>query len=177
MASYNPTPPGALSQTESRIVAIGWTHVRYWGWQLLTKIILGVVYFGIVSEGSRRLVPSLGQKLYKLAPLMERVNHRLDGAHCFALFILVGCWCSWTWLLQMWLGIKWYSREYKIIIIPLAIAFIIVDIVMFYFAVAQWRWGGALFSYSAMLATAGYLAVLIFVTFVGIILKEEIRKD
>ena len=91
------------------------------------------------------------------------------------MFLLIGtCW-SWRQLLETWLGIKPYSRA-TTVIVPLAFTFIIVDTIFFYNATAQWKWGGSHVSFTTLLVTAGWVAILIFVTFVGIQMKEELRK-
>ena len=173
--SHETYPRGGLTAKETRAMALFWAHLRYALWQIISKAGMGVVYVGIVSEGARRLFPSFGQKLFKLVPLLDQLDHRIDVAHCFALAILLGTWWSWTQLLEMWIGVKPYTRA-TTITVPLAFTFIVVDTVLFYTATAQWRWGGSLMSFTSILATAGYVAVLVFVTFVGIQLKEEIRK-
>lgn len=175
--SHDTNSRSLFTEQESRSLTHVWARVRYWGWQGISKGVMGIVYCSIVSDGARRLCPSLGQKIYHLSPILGRVNHQLDCAHFFALFLLLGCWCCWTWLLQMWLGVKSYSFEHKLVILPLALIFIAVDTLVFYFAIAQSKWGGSLLSWSAMLMTIGYVAVLVFVTYVGIVLKEEIRKE
>jgi hypothetical protein len=173
--SHEAYAPAALTQTEARRLTLGWAYFRYVGFQLLSKLVLGAVYLGIVSEGARRLIPSLAQKLFKLVPWLDQLDHRIDVAHCFALFLLIGTWWSWTQLLRTWLGINPYSRA-TTVIVPLATVFIIVDTVFFYNATAQWNWGGAHVSFTTLLATAGWVAILIFVTFTGIQLKEELRE-
>lgn len=173
--SHEAYAPAALEQSEARMLSVGWAHFRYVGFQLLSKLVLGAVYLGIVSEGARRLIPSLGQKIFKLVPWLDQIDHRIDAAHCFALFLLIGTWWSWRQLLETWLGIKPYSRA-TTVIVPLAFTFIIVDTIFFYNATAQWKWGGSHVSFTTLLATAGWVAILIFVTFVGIQMKEELRK-
>src|SRR2546430_1101049 len=85
-------PPGTLTEKEARVLTLGWAHVRYWIFQVASKLLMGVVYLGIVSEGARRVIPALGQKIYKLVPLLDRLDHRIDAAQCFALLILAGTW-------------------------------------------------------------------------------------
>lgn len=174
--SHETYRPGTLLANESRVMKIGWAHFRYLLWQVLTKLVFGMLYIGIVSEGARRLAPALGQRLCKLNPLVDRIDHRLDCAHLFALIVLFGTWWSWNQLLQCWLGVKPYSRE-TTVTVPLAFMFITTDAVIFYTATAQWRWGGSLVSFPSALMTVAYVAGLVFVTFVGIQLKEELRKE
>src|SRR5438128_129475 len=46
-----------------------WRHLKYWAWQVFTKGLLGVIYAAVIAEGLRQLVPTLGQKLYRLPGL------------------------------------------------------------------------------------------------------------
>src|SRR5690242_5231015 len=39
----------------------------YWLWTLATMAALGIVYYALTSEGLRYVVPTLGQKVYKVA--------------------------------------------------------------------------------------------------------------
>jgi hypothetical protein len=173
--SHGSFAPAELDQKEAKALSVGWAHVRYIGFHLLAKLVLGAVYLGIVSEGTRRLIPSLGQKIFKLVPWLDQIDHRIDAAHCFALFLLIGTWWSWRELLATWLGIKPYSRA-TTVTFPLANVFIIVDTIFFYNATAQWKWGGSNASFTTLLATAAWVAILIFATFIEIQLKEELRK-
>ena len=173
--SHDVYRPGSLSPKESQVMKIGWAYLRYIAWQILSKLIMGLVVVGIVSEGARRMEPSLAQKLYKVLPIAQNIDHRIDIAHCFALGLLIGTWWSWAKLLETWLGIKPYSRA-TTITLPLAFVFITVDTTLFYMATAQWKWGGSLVSFTSLLATAGYVAILVYVSFVSVQLKEELKK-
>jgi hypothetical protein len=167
---------GTLTEGETRALTIGWAHFVYGLYQLASKIGMGAVYLATISESVRRLIPSLGaQKIYKLVPLLDHLDHHIDGAHCFALLVLIGTWWSWTQLLETWLGIKPYSRA-TTVILPLAFVLIGGDMFLFYYAVTQWHWGGSNASWPATLATAMYVAILVAVTFIGIQLKQNLRK-
>jgi hypothetical protein len=173
--SHGSYRPGRLTEGETRVVSAGFANVKYLAWHVFSKLFLGVFVIGVVSEGARRMIPSLGQKVFKVVPIFDGIDHRIDLAHCFALVLLLGTWWSWSGLLEAWLGIKPYSRA-TTITLPLAFVFISVDTTLFYVSTAHWSWGGSHFSGTAALATAGYVAVLVFVAFVTVQLKDELRK-
>jgi hypothetical protein len=174
--SHGTYRPGNLSPNESRVVNAGVAHLRYILWQVVSKLVMGLLALGVTAEGARRVIPSFGIPIFKLMPLLAHVDHRIDIAHCFALALMFGTWWSWANLLESWLGIKPYSRA-TTIIVPLALTLIVVDTWLFYTATAQWKWGGSSISLASALATAGYIALFVIATYVGVELKHELRKE
>jgi hypothetical protein len=182
--------PDTNAQPETRGPRRSWAILRaiaaYWAWQLGTKVLMGVIYIAVISEGLRLLVPSLGQKLYKLpipgAVLLEEdeVGHRIDLAHCLALFLLLGVFYLWVELLRFWLrpGEEveegWDADKYRQLITVLGVVILGADGCLFYFSVAQMDWSGGEFSLIALLATAAYLAVLILTSFLSLKLKQKV---
>jgi hypothetical protein len=167
-----------------------WARLRYWSWQLLTKVVLGIIYLMVIAEGLRLVVPALGQKIHKLPALSSlkdyEATHRLDLASFFSLFMLIGVWSLWGSILRVWLEVdreihpSWDSDNHRRLVVSLGSVILLADACLFYAAMTQIGWGGAVFSLSALLATSAYLAMIVFVTFVSITLHCKVidrRKD
>ncbi|QDT43496.1 hypothetical protein Pan241w_35970 [Gimesia alba] len=158
--------------------------LKYCVWQIFAKGGLGIVYIAIIAEGLRQLVPTLGQKLYKLPGLTflqdYEATYRLDIAPIFALFLMIAVWFLWGKVLQMWLvsdfaGPGWNSESYAMLVYILAFTILGADMILFYSAVTQMGWSGSSFSFSAVIATAAYVGVLIFVSFVSLNLYQQVN--
>ncbi len=155
---------------------------KYWVWQLFTKSVLGLIYFSVIAEGLRQLVPVLGQRLYKLPLLASLKNYeatyRLDLAPFFALFLLISVWHLWGIVLKLWVleyDLQQYSEPHRRMVAALAITILGADTYLFYAAVSQMGWSSS-FSLPAIIATAAYLGVLVFVLYVSENLRHEVQK-
>ncbi len=157
-------------------------RIKYWSWKTSSKILLGVVYFSIIAEGLRQIVPVLGQRLHKLPGLSflqdYEATYRLDLAPIFAGFLLLAVWSLWASLLKIWLlddDSQQYSDSHKLLIATLGSTILSVDAYIFYAALSEYGWGG-MFSFSALIATAAYVGVLIFVLYVSHQLHEDLEQ-
>lgn len=149
-------------------------------WFVFIKIPLGVVYVAIIAEGLRTLIPPLGQKLWKL-PLLTFLRdyeetHRLDLAPVMSVFIFIAVCVLWEQVLEIWLvrqekGSAWLLDNKAILMVSLGSLVLGADICLFYVGVVQSSWGGVSFSFSALLATAAYLGVLVFVSLQSLTLR------
>lgn len=182
---------GRAASACNAVRGIRWTLVgarlKYWAWQVVTKLILGVIYIAVISEGLRVIVPALGQKLYKLPGLGAlrdyEGTHRLDLAHFLAIFVLFAVFYLWDRILELWLESDeefddrgWNPEAHRRLVVVLGTVILGADACLFYVAMTQIGWRGTTFSFSALLATAAYLAVLIFVSFVSINLRKSITQ-
>lgn len=152
---------------------------------LFTKVPCGVICFFITSEGLRLTVSPLGQKLYRLPGLSflaDYETHALDLASCLSPLLVAGVYFSWGELLRMRLGIgsdyqrHWHAENYRRIVGVLAAVLLASDAALFYVALVEASWQGSTFSFGALLATAAYCAVMIFVTLLNIHLKEKVTR-
>jgi hypothetical protein len=161
-------------------------RVKAWLWDFAAKVILGVIYFAVISEGLRILIPPLGQKLYKLPiPFLaaledDEVGHRLDLAHAFSLFLLIGVYALWSRVLRLYLSAGegfddsgWNSKNHRQLIVGMAAVLLGADAALFYIAMTELGWAGSGFSFTAIVATTCYIAVLIYVTFVSVTLHRK----
>jgi hypothetical protein len=160
-------------------------HFKYWAWKTLSMTLLAPVYVAIISEGFRLLIPAAGLKLSKI-PFLSffddfDATHRLDVAHLMSLGLLGFVWFSWELLLVIWLGGEFDSfgfdpERYKKIVTVLGSTLVGSDACFFYLAVTNSSWGdSSIFSFSALLATAAYVAILVCVSFVSCLLRRDIK--
>jgi hypothetical protein len=174
--SQNHAPPAGAS-----FVA----HAKYWLWKLVTIIVLAPIYCSVIAEGLRMLVPALGQKLHKLPiPAFSTFGQyeetrRLDLAIFMALFLLVAVWWLWEQVLKVFLSNEdtfhdsgWNAEAYKRVVLILGIIILGADACLFYASMVQIGWGGTRLSVPALLATAAYLAVIVFVSLVSLNLRK-----
>jgi hypothetical protein len=175
MASGESKEPNRLG------VWIAW--LRMWTFEPV-KLLIGVGYVAIITEGLRMVVPALGIKLYRL-PLLSflrnyEVWHKLD----LALFagILLFALSNWIWkvLLETWLydksGLDSAGRnasKYERCLLVLGSIILFSDACLFYRAMTFVGWGGQVISPTALLCTAAYLAVLVAVCAVSVNLKRN----
>lgn len=165
-------------------------HLKLWGWQLLTKGLLGFVYVAVIADGLRYLFPAFGMKLWKLPLLADLRNyegtHRLDLAPFLALFLMLAVFYFWHHLLRIYLRREWERHEddnefgwdgqnQTNVLLSVGGLTIVADLIIFYIAVTRMGWSGATFSITAVIATAAYLGVLLFVSYVSVVLHETIR--
>ena len=149
-------------------------QIKYLLWALSTKLVLGFIYLAIMAEGLRILIPSLTQKLYKLPGLTSlrryELFHRLDLAIPFSLFLMLVVFAMWPKIIRIWLGedldsADWDPDRYRWLIMGQGIVLLVIEPLIFYLGATQMSWGGGGFNLPALLATAGYLVVLIFVSY------------
>jgi hypothetical protein len=160
------------------------THLKYWAWQYVVKGVLGIIYISVISDGARILLPDLGKKLSKIPFLGVLADyegwHRLDCAHVFAFFMLVAVFFLWSWLIRLWLrphdgaGEGWDAQNYQRLVTVLAAVMLCADAFLFYRAVVEMDWAGGALSLTGIIATAAYVAVQVFVSFVSVVLKHEV---
>ncbi len=162
-------------------------YLKLLAWETVTKGLLGIVYFVLIAEGIRQVLPTLGIKLSKIPGLgllseYEGI-HKLDLAHLLSIIILIFAWIQWRELLLVWLSPEpeqsafgWRPRRHQEITVILAAVVLISDGLLFYSAMADLAWNGSWFSITAFIATVVYVAILVFVTFVSINMKRAIQN-
>src|SRR5438128_1827074 len=83
-------------------------RLKYWGWTVFAKGLLGFIYLSVISDGLRYVVPLLAQKLYRLPGLgglrEYEAFYRIDLAPFFAVFLLLAVFSSAQRFLLFWLG-------------------------------------------------------------------------
>jgi hypothetical protein len=163
-------------------------RLRYWSWQLGTKIFFGLaVYLTLMADGMQRVLPATSLKLYKVFffAFMRgyQETQRLTVAHILCLFLLALVWWAWTNILRIWLGDteafrhrKFRAARSKAAIVLLGGVGIVFDAYVFYRGITEWEWGGGPFSPTALFATVAYVCILLFVINVAIGLEDKVRE-
>lgn len=180
--SRDPYPRLVSSKPEDPINGpLVWATTKYVLWMLASKLVLGTLYLFLVSEGLRRLVPPLGQKLRTLPGLGwvadYEATYKLDLAHVFALGLMVITFQLWNAVLRMWMRADESSIWDNQIV---AVAWLIIvpaDALVFFTALGQWSWAGSPFSFVNVVMTAMYVAFLGYASYVSIQLKQRIAKE
>jgi hypothetical protein len=175
---------------------------KYWGWWILSKCMLGVVCVGVISEGIRLMVPALGMKLHRVPGFAFAKHydetHGMDIAPFLAFFFMILTWHLAEKALRVWLldeplstdGGRWNTEREELLLKVLGAVLLSVDCILFYAASATMTWGGSFIAFAPLIATAGYLAVVLGVSYVSaklsvaidaikelIALEEEERRD
>lgn len=163
-------------------------QLKAWGWKIATLPFLTIIYVALISEGLRLLIPALGQPLWKSVPIPGFSYlrgytglHKLDVAHLMALFLLFAVWYSWVVNIRLLFApheftarTGWILENYRWFVQILSITILVADALLFYCSmIQQGVWGSnAIFSFSALLATVCYTAILVFTSFVTVNLEE-----
>lgn len=165
-------------------------RVKSWAWKLVTVPIIGLIYCVLISEGLRYLFPALAQRLYKLPiPGLSYLRdyeafYRLDLAHLFSIFLFIAVWYLWVVNLRAYLGDAdvfnrsgWNPEAYRRFVLRLGVVVLGADAILFYIAITQQGWFGNRFSFTALVATVIYVAVIIFVSFVSVNLERPLKEE
>lgn len=161
-------------------------------WKLIAVVVVGPTYVAVISEGMRLLVPTLGQKLHKLPiPGIGMLKgyaelYRLDIAHMMSIILLFAVWYLWLKLMvilfdghHFFRRNPWNPATYTRVIAALAILILGADAALFYYAMTQqmgFMTAKTTLSIPALLATAAYVGVLVFISFVSFNLEHSDSK-
>lgn len=165
--------------------------LKSWAWDIVSGIILGIIYWTVISEGLRLLLPVLGQRIHKVPipgfSYFDRfeATHRLDLAHGLSIFLFIAMWKLWALILEDRLGSDQHFRDsgwedtdaYKSLVLLLGRVILGADAVLFYIAMTQMGWSGSAFSIPAIIASISYVAVLVFVKLVSINLAKKVKDN
>jgi hypothetical protein len=166
---------------------------KYWAWTIAAKGMIALICTTIIAEGLRVMMPVLGIRMHR-APFLSflkdyEATYRLDSATFVALGILLAVWAVWTAVLKKWLGggtlfpksdeekSKEEQKEdrHARFIFVIACGLLCGDALLFYMGSAQMSWGGG-FSFSAVLVTAMYVGMSLYIAYVTANMKIEIEK-
>ncbi|MFN4261393.1 MAG: hypothetical protein ACK4RK_19070 [Gemmataceae bacterium] len=164
--------------------------VKSWLFKLLTTPIMTVIYWVVIADGLRLLLPALGIPLYKLPipgisylRLYQGFN-KFDLANCLLIFLCLAVFFLWLNILRMWLYEEgcFLSRQldagkYATVLVLLGLVILGSDIALFYWSMCNQSWLGGGFSFSAALITLAYTGVVVFVSFMCVSLEAEEQRD
>ena len=164
---------------------LAWARTRYLAFLVLTKPFFALIYFTMIAEGMRVVIPSSALKLYKVPGLgalqTDAIGYRLDVAHFLSIALLLAAWFFAEKALLLWLHPgdspeSGYDYDnYRRLITVLATMVIGGDALMFYVSVTEMGWGGTVISFTAFVATCAYLGALMFVSLASVNLKKKIN--
>jgi len=158
---------------------------KFVAWWILDMIGMGLIYVSVISEGLRTLIPSMGQKLWKIPGLGALKDYegtyKLDLAPFMAVFIFIAVTYLWDEILELWLlrhptDGPWKPDNQEMFVVGLGAVILGADIVLFYCGLTQMGWGGNSLSFSALVGTAAYVGILLFFTYVSINLRLQLRS-
>ncbi len=166
-----------------------WTIIRGILFKMFCLPFIGLLYFVVISEGFRVMVPVLSLRLYRLPiPGFSRLRdfeglQRLDLAHLFAIVLCFLTWYFWTaalWLMlapQEYLARKrWNPVTYGKIMKGIAIALLSADAILFYRGLTEQAggiFGGSWFSPTAILVTIAYVALIVGIALISVNLDRD----
>ncbi len=162
---------------------------KYHAWSVLIHVVFAAVYIAIIAEGFRILIPTLAQRLYKLPGLGflkdYEATYKLDVAICMALFMMLAVLYLWHRLVEKWLGTTdslytphyddegWSHRHHMMLLWTLGTVVLGCDTYLFYTSIVSLTWGDSEFSFTSFIATLAYLAILVFVSYISVILRKD----
>lgn len=157
-------------------------------WKFFTLPPIMIVYIMLVAPGLRFIAPEFGVKLHKFPlPGFSYLRHyegfdRIDLAHIFAVIMLVAVWYFLLKLMTIvfadqffFADKRWNSGPYSWFVLGTGLALLAIDCLLFYTSLTCHGsvFGGAVFSFSATLATALYLALNLFIVFVTFNIQQS----
>ena len=160
-------------------------NLPLWMWRTFALGILVTLYVSVMARGVAYSFPDFGAKLSKtpflafLARYEETKN--LQIAHPFALLFLIVVFVSWEMILRMACGDESAFERFakpeaaKRIMVCIGTGVLVSDCWFYYSGITNSGWKGAAFSFSALLATVGFLAVNVAVSMFSVFLSP--RKE
>ena len=178
------SPPFKMPDVDWKLLL---ARFKFYGWFLITKLALGIVYLSLVREGFRFVIPMLAMKMSKVPGFAflddYQMTYRLDLASPMALFVLLAVFWLWDRALGLWLigqdtnyetDDPQFRARRELLIYSMATVMLLMDAILFYIALVQSNWGGSMFSLTALIATILYSSVLVFATLVTIDLRQKL---
>jgi len=182
---FPPAAERAIGEMRS-MLARTWKRLNFRSflWTCLVLPCLGVIYWMVNSQGARMKMPVLAIRLWKIPiPGFSHLRgweglRQIDLAHIFAMFLLFATWyLSCKVLTALLFDEVGHNPDtdavvYRRIVYVLAGIIIPLDVVLFFYGVAeQGGWGGG--GFVPVFAAIAYAGVLGFCAFVHVNLKNN----
>lgn len=157
----------------ARIVA----RIKHFGFQLL-RIVFGIMYFEVISEGWRICFPMMAKPLWRSALFAAlrgyEETRNLDFANlaALALFLLVSLFLEKA--MDMCLHPGQEDENTRNVVILLATTLLGVDAWMFFQALGQLGWSSGKGSSTEIAATIGWVAMLVASSVVSVNLRRKV---
>lgn len=146
-------------------------RVQFFAWRIVSTIGFAILYAFLLSEGLRLMFAASARKLHTI-PFLSWMKgyedlHRLDIATLMAAGFMFIIMFIWERLLDLLIYGKrsaveadQQDRESKLFLY-VGIGFLVCDAVTFYASIVSLSWGGSKFSFTALIATAMWVGMVI----------------
>ena len=149
---------------------------NYYLYQIIVKFFLFILYFSVISDGAKTLIPILGKPLSK-TPFLGLLRQyegfdKLTFAHIFAIALFGLVWMAWGYVFDFYLKNEGYELAVTILF-PLAVILLLADGIMFYRGMSELAWGATDFSFPTFVASIAYIGILILAVLFNSLLKPK----
>lgn len=159
-------------------LVIAWC--MFLGWQMFSKVIMVGIYMAIISEGLRSMAPTMCIRLYKL-PFLHFLKYyeatfRLDIAPFVAVCIGIVVFLIWERVVEAWLNGEFHGEWTDKAKLLACVGGVLLgaDGILFYRSIVSMGWGGEVISFSALVCTVLYIAVVVGVSFLSFVLRSAV---
>ncbi len=164
-----------------------WSHKWLYLWRAFALTSLAVVYANPLARGISNTFPEFGVKLSKTPLLGSLAKYEetktILVSHPFAVLFLIVVFVSWEIILRMACGEESAFERFKKpevakrIMLCIGVAVLCTDCWFYYAGITNSSWSGVSFSFSAILATIGFVAVNVAVTMFCVFLTPRDRPS
>jgi hypothetical protein len=157
--------------------------------KILTLPFVFLVYYTIIAEGFRILIPSSGQKLHKLAlPVISYLRQfhgldKMDIACMLATILFIAVWYLIGINIRIFFAPKefflrtgWNPQHFTLFAHAIGGVMLMIDALCFYLGIVDQlggAFGGSGFSIMGVLAAIAYTGVLVVLSFIGVNLERS----
>lgn len=164
-----------------------WRHLPLWGWRGFAVGTLLTLYVSVMARGVANSFTEFGAKLSK-TPLLGSLaryeeTKNLQVAHPFAVLFLIVVFASWELVLRAACGDDRVFARFgkpdvaRRITYCVAAGVLAADCWFYYAGITNSGWNGATFSFAALLATVGFVAVNVAVSLFAVFLTPKKEAD
>ncbi len=146
-------------------------RLQYFAWRFVSVIGFAILYAFLLSEGLRLIFAATARKLHTI-PFLSWMKgyedlHRIDLAMVLAAVLMFVILYVWERLLELMIFEKENLLEAanedreSSLFLYVGIVILICDAVIFYASIVSLSWGGAKFSFTALVATAMWVGIVL----------------
>jgi hypothetical protein len=161
----------------------------YWFWKGPVKVTFALMYIAIARVGFANLTPIFAMRWSRIPGLGflddSETLYAIDIALVLSAFLFVVVSYCWGALFRLWIfgerqGFeskdKKYAGRFEPVIVCLSFLVVVAELLLFYLSINDQTWGGGAFSFTAMLASAAFVGLLLGVILIGIHLEKNVTK-
>jgi hypothetical protein len=146
-------------------------RLQYFAWRFISVIGFAILYAFLLSEGLRLIFAATARKLHTI-PFLSWMKfyedlHRIDLAMILAAVLMFVILYVWERLLELMIFEKENLLEAanddreSSLFLYVGIVILVCDAVIFYASIVSLSWGGAKFSFTALIATAMWVGIVL----------------